>query len=130
MFNYIRIHRWINKYKWYDFIEYKVGTNSLYSGILAFEWFKITSKPNGLVNILDSALGFYDTLIFYETQIRITKMGRKQQQKDFWTQFQFVLISFMFFLGRKHHLYHLESVLGALVLFGNRFFFPFLYNFI
>ena len=42
---------------------------------MLFEWFKSTSKPSVLVNILDSALGFYDLLMFYETEIHIVEMG-------------------------------------------------------
>lgn len=53
---------------------------SLYGGAMPFKQFKGISKPNGLVNLLDSSFGFCDPLLFPDTQIHIVEMRGK---KDF-----------------------------------------------
>ena len=65
--------------------------DSFCSGTMLLEWFKSTSKPSGLVNILDSSLGFYDLLMFHETEIHIVEMGGFL--KPVWVCFNFTYVS-------------------------------------
>lgn len=52
---------------------------SLYAGTMPFKQFRDISKLNGLVNLLDSALGFCDPLLFPDTQIHIVEMRGKKR---------------------------------------------------